>query len=368
MTAVANADWVAPGDGVPDRRGQDLLLIVRGLAALSVVIWHAEGYKATLPSALNTPGRVAVWLFFGISGYVIGYGFIHGRYHLTRADLRDFYTNRLLRIYPLFLALSAVGWLAELAATGQSSIGLSDLPAQILAAQFNQSYVLNGVFWTLGIELHFYLLAPLLVLPLLMKGRARWVVALAAYAAALAWCQLAVDRLGWSWDGRNILSNLPHFLAGLIACRMVAERAARLPPASVSSAGALALLMCANWLYHRDAATFWSVRGLLIVDAAIVLLVLAHAAVARKAPMPAAVVRPLAMLGTLSYGLYAWHPYVMKYVPWTVDHLSALIGASLGAAYTTYRLIERRALRLKRHPTGDTRVTATNPVPAMVTS
>jgi peptidoglycan/LPS O-acetylase OafA/YrhL len=345
MTAPARVDA-----GSAPRRQIDLLLIVRGLAALSVVVWHAEGYKARLPPAINTPGRVAVWLFFGISGYVIGYGFIHERYRLTFPDLRDFYTNRFLRIYPLFLALSAVGWIAERLVTGQSPIGLSDLPAQLMAAQFNQSYVLNGVFWTLGIEIHFYLLAPLLVLPLLMKSSARWVLAVGLYAAALYWCDFAVRHFGWSWDGRNVVSNLPHFLAGMIACRLVAGRESRLPPASVSAAAALALLAYANWLYHRDIASFWSVWGLLLVDAAIVLLVYAHAAVVRKAFVPNAVIRPLAMLGTLSYGLYAWHPYVMKYIPWTTDHLVPLIIASIAAAYVTYRLVERRALQLKRHP------------------
>lgn len=360
MTADAGA---VPGPGV--RRPLDLLLMVRGLAALSVVVWHAEGYRERLPAVINTPGRVAVWLFFGISGYVIGYGFIHERYRLTLPDLRDFYTNRLLRIYPLFLTLSAVGWIAERMTTGQSPIGLADLPAQLMAAQFNQSYVLNGVFWTLGIEIHFYLLAPLLVLPLLMKSGARWLLALVVYAAALFWCDFAVTHLGWSWDGRNVLSNLPHFLAGMIACRMVADRDVRLPPAGLSAAGALALLTVANWLYHREVALFWSVRGLLVVDAAVVLLVYAHAAIARKRFAANAVIRPLAMLGTLSYGLYAWHPYVMKYIPWTTDHLVVLIIASIGAAYVTYRIVERRALQLKRHP--GTAADAGGQMPALVT-
>lgn len=340
----------AAGRPTARNRETDLLLVVRGLAALSVVLWHAEGYKGDLPPAINLPGRVAVWLFFGISGYVIGYGFIHRRYRLVPLDLRDFYSNRFLRIYPLFLALSAVGWLAERLTTGHSPIGLADVPAQLLALQFNQAYVLNGVFWTLGIEIQFYLLAPLLVLPLLMNGQARWWTAAALYAAALIWCEIAVSQFGWSWDGRNVVSNLPHFLAGMIACRLVADPARRLPPATLTAAAAAGVLGVVSWMYHRDLAGFWSVRGLFLVDAAIVLLVYAHAAVGRTTrPAPEAV-RPLTMLGTLSYGLYGWHPYLMKYIPWTVDHLAVLIVASLGAAYATYRIVERPALRLKRHP------------------
>lgn len=79
----------------------DLLLIVRGLAAISVVVWHAAGYHGELP-LINIPGRVAVWVFFGISGYVISLGFFKYRYKLTRSSLLFFYMNRALRIYPLF--------------------------------------------------------------------------------------------------------------------------------------------------------------------------------------------------------------------------------------------------------------------------
>jgi len=103
-------------------RGLDLLLIVRGLAALSVVVWHTQGYKAIYPPALNTSGRVAVWLFFGISGYVIAYGFVHGRYRLTPSELTSFYRNRFLRLYPLFIVLSALAWATEWLTTGSNPI------------------------------------------------------------------------------------------------------------------------------------------------------------------------------------------------------------------------------------------------------
>jgi peptidoglycan/LPS O-acetylase OafA/YrhL len=46
----------------------DLLLIVRGILAVSVLFWHIEGYKETIPHIFNIPGRTAVWIFFGISG------------------------------------------------------------------------------------------------------------------------------------------------------------------------------------------------------------------------------------------------------------------------------------------------------------
>lgn len=217
----------------------DFLLIIRGLAALSVVLGHVVSNKADQPAGIELLGRIAVWTFFGISGYVIAHGFIHRRYRLTVADLTMFFRNRILRIYPLFLGLSILGCLTQWATTGVSPIGPSDVPAQLLGLQFNQSYVLSGVFWTLGIELQFYLLAPLLVLPLL------------------------------SADPRRLW--LPIYLM-------------------------------------------------------------------------------FAFLGTISYGVYAWHGYFLMNVPWTRDQFFALTAMSLCAACLSYRYVEKPALRLKLYP------------------
>ena len=52
----------------------DFLIIVRGLAAVSVVYWHLGGYldiENYLASFFVIPGRLAVWIFFydvGLSG------------------------------------------------------------------------------------------------------------------------------------------------------------------------------------------------------------------------------------------------------------------------------------------------------------
>jgi peptidoglycan/LPS O-acetylase OafA/YrhL len=338
----------------PSPRGTlDLLLIIRGLAALSVVVWHVEGYKAQLPTVLNTSGRMAVWVFFGISGYVIAYGFLErGRYRLTFADLKYFYLNRFLRIYPLFLGLSVLAWATQWLTTGLNPIGWRDLPGQLLALQWNQAYTLVGVFWTLGIELQFYLLAPLLVVPLLLRGRAAIVGGLVAYACAACWYQYAAISLGWSWDGRNIISNLPHFLAGMVACRFVLMIH---PPPRVwlgmLSLGCAAGVLCrTNWIYHRLPGVFWSINGVLLADAIIVLLVLAHASVAARERPRRVAFDVFAFLGTVSYGIYAWHGLLATYLPWSGKHLATLIALSIGAAYLSYRLIERPALALRRHP------------------
>lgn len=335
----------------------DLLQITRGLAAITVVIWHTRGYHGKLPPAINTPGRTAVWLFFGISGYVISHGFIHGRYKFSLSSLRHFYQNRLLRIYPLFLALSFLAWITALLATRASPLHLGSLPAQLFAIQFNHDYVLIGVFWTLGIELQFYALAPLLVWPLL--SRRFWLVAgLALYGALFFWNQYAVAHLNWSHDGRNLVSNLPHFLSGMIGCRLASSGIITMSKArfALIVGGGLALaaavvLGYTNWMYHQLPAAFWSKRGILWIDALILLVIFAHVNVGhgftlgKRHPIYAI----FALLGTLSYGVYAWHGYFLTYTPWFTEQTIATMVASFLAAYGSYRLIEAPALKLKSY-------------------
>ncbi|HQU87045.1 acyltransferase family protein [Denitromonas sp.] len=329
-----------------DEGRADLLLIVRGIAALSVVLWHAGGYLGPYPAWMNIPGRTAVWLFFGISGYVIAYGFVHGRYKVNASDLVDFYVNRSLRIYPIFLTLTLLGWTTETIRAGSSPLSLGDIPSQFLAIQFDQDYMLNGVFWTLGIELHFYLLAPLLAIPLLSERRARYLwIPVCLYSASIIWSIYAFKKLGWSFDGRNIVACLPHFLAGMIACRMTAHTRSNNSRFRWAFASAIALIVTTNLLYHLYPKYFWSPIGVVLTDVAIVSLVIAHASWAGGKSTAVAV---LTMLGTLSYGLYAWHGYWMKTLPDLVNHVVVLAGLSLFSAYVTYRCVEIPALRLKR--------------------
>jgi peptidoglycan/LPS O-acetylase OafA/YrhL len=326
----------------------DLLLIIRGLAAISVVVWHAVGYSAGLPW-INIPGRTAVWVFFGISGYVIGYGFLYKRYALTGEGLRHFYVNRFLRIYPLFLLLSLLEWLTIWLVTGTSPVGWTDVTSQFLALQFNHDYVLNGVFWTLGLEIHFYLIAPILVLPLLIKDASirRWTAA-ACYFGMLVFISNAVKNLGWSPDGRNIVATLPHFFTGMIGCSLVVQMKPNVLRFWGYLSGALILLLLTNWFYHRDYEIYWSICGIFLVDAMILLFILAYATFDKEKTSTSYLARGLAWMGTLSYGIYAWHAYLLTHVPWLSGHAVLLLVASITVAYLSYRLIELPAFRLKQ--------------------
>lgn len=325
----------------------DVLLIIRGLLAVSVVIWHIRSYGGNSLTLLDIPGRTAVWFFFGISGYVISYGFFTERYRYTTEGIKRFYINRFLRIYPLFLLLSLVTLLTAFLLTGNALIGLADIPSQLLLLQFNHSYVLNSVFWTLGIEVQFYLLAPLLVLLFRKDGQYRYLLYLLIYGLFVVWVPFAYLNWGWSVDGRNLFSNLSHFFAGMIACKIVCDKRTPAINNYLLAGCILVTIVLTNYLYQYAVRYYWTL-GSVLIDVCVMLAIWLHAAVERNPPqLPEIPLKTGMVLGTLSYGVYAWHPYLYTYLPFLKDHWGAAVVLSIAAAYLSYRLVEKPILALK---------------------
>ncbi|MET0408455.1 MAG: acyltransferase family protein, partial [Hyphomicrobium sp.] len=134
---------------------------LRAIAALTVLFQHVSGdiwraFPASLPYLkpvaldLFDWGRFGVVLFFLISGYVIPLSFT------GPSPLQKFVISRIFRLYPAF-------WLSIVAMVGALHLnGVNLLPTQI-AANVTMAYPLfgqaaiNGVFWTLIIEVMFYI-------------------------------------------------------------------------------------------------------------------------------------------------------------------------------------------------------------------
>lgn len=326
----------------------DTLLILRGLLAVAVVIWHIRSYGAIRLSVLDVPGRTAVWFFFGISGYVISYGFFAGRYTYTMEGIKRFYFNRLLRIYPLFLLLSLVTLLTAYLLTGRSLIGLADIPSQFLLLQFNHAYVLNSVFWTLGIEVQFYLLAPLLALIFRIDGWYRYFLYVLIYGLFVVWVPFAYLNWDWSVDGRNLVSNLSHFFAGMIACKIVYDK--KNPEINSYLLAALipGMILLTNYLYLYAVKYYWTL-GSVLIDVCVLLAVMLHSNMEKKnTESPGILLKAFTMLGVLSYGVYAWHPYLHIYLPFMKNHLVNAVSLSIATAYISYKLVEKPILALKR--------------------
>lgn len=168
---------------------------LRGLAALTIVLYHQRHAFATvldnlLPGslALIQPllqnGRLAVDLFFILSGFILAYVYLGDRTPLDRASWRRYMIYRVARIYPLHLFMLAL-WVPyivllvtlvhpEQTFAGRTG-GVSAVIERIFLVQMwwrdRTPLVMNVPDWSISIEWAFYLVFPLLVLLLRRLAR-----------------------------------------------------------------------------------------------------------------------------------------------------------------------------------------------------
>jgi peptidoglycan/LPS O-acetylase OafA/YrhL len=135
---------------------------LRAFAALSVLLFHyTEGYEQTVgPHSFPVPGfalgYLGVELFFVISGFVIAWTLQRS------ASFAEFAYGRIARLYPAYLACAAI--------TGIVLFGVGFNPANIQTSDIAWNTViglpqlvkannLDASYWTLGIEVSFYVMA-----------------------------------------------------------------------------------------------------------------------------------------------------------------------------------------------------------------
>ena len=182
-----------------DRPGENPWLDLLRCAAIGLVLAR-HGHKAWIEGAGIEPtwsdfimlnGWMGVDLFFVLSGYLIGGILLRRRGGLT--GLWTYLRRRALRILPAYYAVLLATALGAFPLYGFASqdLGLRLLWHLALLQDYLPSDI-NVVFWSLGVEMKFYLLAPFI---LLLVARARSSGALLYLLGALVLVSTAA-RLG----------------------------------------------------------------------------------------------------------------------------------------------------------------------------
>ncbi len=153
----------------------DKLLILRGVLCLIVFFGHIH-----IPNHdywwLFFNGRFAVTVFFILSGCLISTGFLSDKYQFTSKGIQHFYTNRLRRIAPTYYFISLV-----LLFFTQYRNNLVFHPSgfykvlSIFTFTFNNSQLplFTGSWWSISLEMQFYLIAPLVCFLILKLANSR---------------------------------------------------------------------------------------------------------------------------------------------------------------------------------------------------
>ena len=356
--------------------------IVRGFAAITVVMYHVIEYTEwrdfgrTWPTVWFRYGWMGVDIFFVLSGFVITLAALRG-YAATEdkgAFRKQFALARLARIAPLhyltcavYLTLFARPLLTN-ARRAAAHIAAHALFVHNLTPQMLSS--INGVNWSLAVELELYLIVMLLA-GWLSRVRPGSVL---ACTLPVAWCWRAfafVQGLGrapapvhitWYYT-TNVLGNADFFGVGaalaLVAASKGATRARCLfdRPAACAGLGAAVLAASFRVLAPR-AGAYWDLWPMVVffrTSTAIgwgLLIAAACGVPPRALRHPAAA--PLLYIGTISYGVYLWHMMIVLALQnagtFARPGLTAVLAlaGSFAAAALSWHLFEQPCLKIIR--------------------
>ncbi len=339
--------------------------LLRTLFALSVVLDHSPYNQGNV----LVGGRLAVQLFYVISGFLISY--ILNANDTYRRTGR-FYTNRMLRIYPTYLVVAVISLVVNLVANPAFAEVYDRIPPAadlcLLLANifiFGQDWIMfagikNGLLtwtgtyldsdvplydgllvpqaWTLGVELSFYLIAPFILRSL------RAVLLLFAASVGLRVVLLAMGLAGSDpWSYRFFPLELALFLAGALSHRMLLPFYERLSKRLHFLPEVVTTLFVLYTMFHFSVTLNHNVRDALMLAIFAAIMPLTFIFQGRY--------RLDKKIGQLSYPIYICHAVVML----LVSHMASTLGitdalaisslnaiCSIAAAWLLYQAIDRR--------------------------
>lgn len=339
---------------------------LRGIAALSVMIAHlsaltiredvAKGVSGVFLDSLQLSsqdyanfGRIGVIVFFFISGYLIPFCFS------GTSPIRSFVIARFFRLYPLF-------WLSiVLVITLDLIMGKPANPLVVLANLTMVPDILNvprllDVYWTLAIEMIFYIAAVMLYCAFgQMRLRTAFLTAVGLYVmvALISMVQILggkgilADRLfllAVMFTGTTVrvvdAGNRVRLLGILLLCYFV----------TITMRGYIHFVL----FLYAPANEFFNFTSSIVSHGI-------AAAIFFAGIYSTWTTRPLIFVGRVSYSIYILHPLLILLIDWMVwNHALIATGLYIPVVCTvvialsafTYSFVEEPAIRIGKRVSG----------------
>ncbi|OYE05181.1 acyltransferase family protein [Nostoc sp. 'Peltigera membranacea cyanobiont' 232] len=334
---------------------------LRTVAFLIVFLSHAK-------VAELFPGGFGVTIFFFLSGYLITTILRREYDRYQTIDFKLFYTRRILRIWPAFYLVLFLGAALTVLGFIQGEIRLPAFLSQCL--HYNNYYTIfspngttpgSGVYWSLAVEEHFYLLFPLLYLALRklrITPHRQMLVLWGLCLATLLWRCLQVYSFGASSE-RIFYATDTRLDSILFGCALAVNNNPMLDKQYYSQKiwnylllpiGVILIIFSFLYRSHEFQQTFrYSIQGIALYPIFITAIRFPDWGL-----FPLLNLNWMRFLGVLSYSLYLVHYTVIftvkMYLPQLHKFMQAGISLliSVGLAYMIYHFIELPLGRLRK--------------------
>jgi peptidoglycan/LPS O-acetylase OafA/YrhL len=307
-------------------------------------------------------GHIGVTLFMVISGFIMMTMFA-GR----EMEPLKFYLNRVLRIYPLMVLVVTLGYFAT-PDPRPTSVGIDYLMSLLpISNLYRLQYgAFGGHFWTIAVELQFYLL-----LPLLLKFRQRHGTAFYATVLGIAFlcraAQCSVYGTAHTFTYFSMFGSIDLFIAGMIAAEIFAvleERKVRFSlswtlVAVIATWAILRIMfsfpsffhvdynhMSTDGISHSNKWVFWPLVQAIMWSSLLLIYLRSKTEIVGSAW--------LANFGRWSYSTYIWHISIIAVLKhkllWMSPYMFGLFvvwPATLLVSFASYHLLEMPFLGLR---------------------
>ena len=339
---------------------------LRGILAFSVLFYHFHGWAKIefaypFEQLLDRLGIYAVVTFYIISGASLA--IVYSKRNIDRKFMTEYAAKRFLRIAPLF-------WLATtltIALNYRNVSQLAPIPfPQALFLNYTltfgwlkpDAYFATGA-WSIGNELVFYSVLPLLLLAL---GRSLKVFSMAIVATILIgfgisfYAMNPAVPLAEQWSVYiNPLNQLYFFAVGTAIGVMAIKQQQHISSVWLALAFGAAWLLFAFWPVGED--QIFLVTGFERILFSLLCFAFCYVAAVWKKPFHPFAASALGYLGVTSYSIYLLHPIIFKaanYInqlgkfglPVGVVAFGIAMPLTLIAAGMSYKFLEKPFMRL----------------------
>ncbi len=288
--------------------GWDLL---RGFCALAVCTYHLFLWMDI--AALHTFGFFGVYLFFVLSGASLTYTY-GDKFRFRRFSFTEFLVTRYFRLAPLYLILLLLLLPWKLSRESMSIVFLEKffLNLFFLFGAYhpaNHSMLIGG--WSLGIEVIFYLLFPLMLWLIGFKYLG-WMVWIALLGLQAAWIQMTVGADSGYPTNWIAYHHAPAFAAYFFGGCLIGERRRmsglknylNFSIGGVVILSGFGLMIVVNTSDAVSVLTGW--RGVVLPLVCFLMVMSAGFLEISGRRMSTAAIK----LGNATYGLYLIHPVI----------------------------------------------------------